>query len=50
MAAQHNLPTMEIKRIAAEEISHEEFIEEHWKPGIPLVFKNASHVWGAYNK
>lgn len=40
---------MEIKKIEASEISHEQFIEEHWKPGIPLVFKNASKVWGAYN-
>jgi hypothetical protein len=40
---------MEIRRIEASELSHEQFIEEHWKPGIPLVLKNATRVWGAYN-
>lgn len=38
---------MEVKKIDASEITHEQFIEEHWKPGIPLVFKNATKVWGA---
>jgi histone arginine demethylase JMJD6 len=36
---------MEIKRKA--DVSYEEFIEEHFKPGIPIVFKNASKVWQA---
>ncbi len=40
---------MQVKKVDASEISHEQFIEEHWKPGIPLVFKNATKVWGAYN-
>ena len=38
---------MEIRRVNIEELSPEQFIEEHWKPGIPLVFKNASKVWKA---
>lgn len=40
---------MEVKKVEAAEFSHEQFIEEHWKPGIPLVFKNATRVWGAYS-
>lgn len=40
---------MEIKKVDASEITPEQFYEEHWKPGIPLVFKNATKVWGAYN-
>ncbi|MBP7514962.1 MAG: cupin-like domain-containing protein [Flavobacteriales bacterium] len=40
---------MEIRKVDASEITHAEFIEQHWKPGIPLVFKNATKVWGAYN-
>ncbi|MFN8350217.1 MAG: cupin-like domain-containing protein [Flavobacteriales bacterium] len=40
---------MEVRRIDASELTHEQFIEEHWKPGIPLVIKNATQVWGAYN-
>ena len=40
---------MEVRKVEASEITHEEFIEQHWKPGIPLVFKNATKVWGAYN-
>lgn len=40
---------MEIKKVDASEMTHERFIEEHWKPGVPLVFKNATKVWGAYN-
>lgn len=36
---------MEIRRV--DDISYEEFIEEHWNPGIPMVFKNASKVWKA---
>jgi len=31
-----------------ENISYEEFIEEHWKPGIPVVLKNATKRWDAY--
>jgi hypothetical protein len=38
---------MEVRRVEAGEITHREFYEEHWKPGIPLVFKNASKVWKA---
>ncbi len=38
---------MEVRKIDASEITHEQFINEHWKPGIPLVFKNASKVWEA---
>lgn len=33
--------------IKKSEISYEEFIEEHYKPGIPVVFKSASKVWRA---
>lgn len=33
----------------ASELTHEQFIEEHWKPGIPLVLKNATRAWGAFN-
>ncbi len=40
---------MEVRKVDASEITHEEFIEKHWKPGIPLVLKNATKVWGAYN-
>lgn len=40
---------MQVKKVEASEITHEQFIEEHWKPGVPLVFKNATRVWGAYN-
>jgi histone arginine demethylase JMJD6 len=36
---------MEIKRTSS--ITHEEFIEEHLKPGVPVVFENASKVWKA---
>ncbi|MFT3884444.1 MAG: cupin-like domain-containing protein [Flavobacteriales bacterium] len=38
---------MEIKKVDAKDISYEQFIEEHWKPGVPLVFKNATKVWSA---
>lgn len=38
---------MEVKRVNIDEITPEQFYEEHWKPGIPLVFKNASSVWKA---
>ena len=40
---------MEVRKVDASEITHEEFIEQHWKPGIPLVIKNATKVWSAYN-
>lgn len=33
--------------IRRDSISYEEFIEEHYKPGIPLIFTNASKVWKA---
>jgi hypothetical protein len=38
---------MEIKRASIHEMDHERFIEEYWKPGIPLVFTDASQVWEA---
>ena len=38
---------MEVKKLGVEEISPKQFIEEHWNPGIPMVFKNASRVWKA---
>ncbi|TWI96323.1 Cupin-like domain-containing protein [Mucilaginibacter frigoritolerans] len=33
--------------IRRDNISYEEFIEEHYKPGIPIVLKNAAKVWKA---
>ena len=36
---------MEIRKVG--DISHEEFMNEFYKPGIPVVFKNASKVWKA---
>ena len=36
---------MEITR--RDDITYEEFIEEHYKPGIPLVFTRAAKVWKA---
>jgi histone arginine demethylase JMJD6 len=33
--------------IRRDDISYEEFIEEHYKPGIPIVFKSAAKVWKA---
>ncbi len=36
---------MEIQKKGA--ISYEEFMEEHYLPGIPLVFKKASSIWKA---
>lgn len=41
---------MEVKKVDAADITYEQFIEEHWKPGIPLVLKNATKVWGAYGQ
>lgn len=32
------------------EISYEEFMEEHYKPRIPLIFENASKVWKAHGR
>jgi hypothetical protein len=40
-------PAMEIKRASVNDITYEQFIEEHWKPGVPLVFTDASKVWKA---
>ncbi|RYE29722.1 MAG: hypothetical protein EOP42_13730, partial [Sphingobacteriaceae bacterium] len=28
-------------------ISYQEFMEEHYLPGVPLVFKNAASIWKA---
>jgi histone arginine demethylase JMJD6 len=36
---------MEIQKVG--DISHKEFMEEFFKPGKPVVFKNASKVWKA---
>lgn len=36
---------MEIQRVG--DISHREFMEKFYKPGIPVVFKNAAKVWKA---
>jgi len=33
--------------IRRDNITYEEFMEEHYKPGIPLVFTNAAKVWKA---
>ncbi|AYL96055.1 cupin-like domain-containing protein [Mucilaginibacter celer] len=33
--------------IRRDNITYEEFIEEHYKPGIPLVFTKAARVWKA---
>jgi len=38
---------MEVRRVSVDGISYEEFHEEHWKKGVPLVFTDASKVWGA---
>mgnify|MGYP001548191790 CR=1 FL=1 len=38
---------MEIKRTSVHDMSPERFLEEHWKTGVPLVFTDASRVWGA---
>src|SRR5690606_8326829 len=40
--------TMEIRRASVHDLTYEQFIEEHWKPGIPLVFTDASKVWKAH--
>jgi histone arginine demethylase JMJD6 len=39
---------MDIKRASISELSYESFIKEHWEPGIPLVFTDASQVWKAH--
>lgn len=36
---------MEVRRV--DNISHKEFMQEFYEPGIPVVFKNASKVWKA---
>ena len=36
---------MEVKKKS--NITYEEFIEEHYKKGVPVVFSNASKVWRA---
>lgn len=36
---------MEIQKVG--DISHREFMEEFYKPGIPVVFKNATKIWKA---
>jgi len=36
---------MEVQKVG--DISYEEFMKEFYKPGIPVVFKNASKVWKA---
>ena len=33
--------------IRRDNITYDEFMEEHYKPGIPLVFTNAAKVWKA---
>lgn len=38
---------MDIKRVG--DISHQEFMEEFYNPGIPVIFENASKVWQANN-
>lgn len=43
----HTAATMEIKRASIHEMDHDRFIKEHWEPGIPLVFTDASSVWEA---
>jgi histone arginine demethylase JMJD6 len=39
--------TMDVRRVSVGEISYEEFHEEHWRKGVPLVFTDASKVWDA---
>lgn len=41
---------MEIKKVEASTFTYERFIEEHWKPGIPLVFKGATRSWQAHDR
>lgn len=38
---------MEIKRTSIKDLTYDRFIAEHWKPGVPLVFTDASQVWQA---
>ncbi|MBK9195035.1 MAG: hypothetical protein IPO17_08595 [Flavobacteriales bacterium] len=38
---------MEVKKIDVADLTYEQFYNEHWLPGIPLVLKNASKVWKA---
>src|SRR5690606_11774717 len=39
---------MEIKRASVLEMTPQRFMDEHWIPGIPLVFTDASKVWKAH--
>ena len=39
------MPTPEVQKVG--DISYKDFIENFYKPGIPVVFKNASKVWKA---
>jgi len=41
---------MDVKRVNTSEFSYEEFYEEHWKPGIPVVFQDATKCWKAHNE
>jgi histone arginine demethylase JMJD6 len=36
---------MQVQKVG--DISHKEFMEEFYKPGIPVIFKNASKAWKA---
>ncbi len=38
---------MEIRRASIHELTYKQFIDEHWIPGVPLVFTDASKVWKA---
>ncbi|MEN9675219.1 MAG: hypothetical protein RIS76_1115 [Verrucomicrobiota bacterium] len=54
-ASESSSPTAEvarpqIRRIHASELSPEQFFEEHWLTGVPLVLQDATKVWGAYGK
>ncbi len=39
---------MEVKRVSIAEMDPKQFIREHWLPGIPLVFTDATTVWQAH--
>ncbi|MEZ4807941.1 MAG: cupin-like domain-containing protein [Flavobacteriales bacterium] len=41
---------MEVRKVDASEITYEEFHAEHWIPRVPLVFKNATRNWGAFDR
>jgi histone arginine demethylase JMJD6 len=36
-----------IRRVDAQGITHKQFIQEHWLPGIPLILRNACAQWRA---